>query len=305
MILTAFQPTPEYVIVAARAELCEIQTQASAAMTLMQTELSLQLGLVPTMLEYTLVDRANFIASRNAFIINIAQGLRFFYRRGAGVRYSTVPDMDRDAITSFHHGSVYGAIAWMNQLVPLHASAITVNGRVHAFAGASGAGKSTLVAALEASGLPVFADDVLTLVPGGQIPMALPGHKQLKLWLDALALTGHSPKARVWPGVEKFYVEHVAAARTPLPLASLTLIETNSADDFAIVMLQGTGRFAALRDARYRPEYMLPDQRGSIFTQLAALAGAVPVFRFSRPRELGRFQEGIELITKHLIGITT
>ncbi len=269
-------------------------------------ELRLRPGPIPDTLTDPVVAREGFVASRDAFILSLFGGLRFHYRRGAGIRYEVPPELETASVASFHAGSVHGAAAWMNGFVPLHASAIAWRGGVHAFAGASGAGKSTLVAALAQRGFTLFADDVLTIAPD-TVPTALPGHKRLRLWADALAMTGARRCERVWPGVDKFFVDPAGslatpAPATPLPLASLTLLD--DADAIEVAPIAGAARLIAVRDACYRPEYRLPEVRASSFTRLAELAARVPLFRFARPRDPSRFAEGVDHVIVHLDRIT-
>lgn len=244
-----------------------------------------------------------FTTSRDGFRLIVSPNLSFQYRRGRGVRYTAAGEIDAAAVETFHHGSVYGAVAWMLGLLPLHASAVLLDGRVHAFAGVSGEGKSTLVAALGARGLRRFADDILTVdtAPDGE-PRALPGHKRLKLWADAMALTGQSGTQRVWPGVEKFYIEDAdPPLAEAMPLASLTLLESGTTTaDMTISQLSGAARLMTLRDHCYRPELREPERGPAVFAQIAAVAASVAVFRFSRPRDTARFASGVDMVIDHL-----
>ena len=260
-------------------------------------ELRLRAGPVPASVPGALVTRADYHASRDRFVLNVTPALRFHYRRGEGVRYRAGKGIDRAAVASFHGGSVHGAAAWMNGFLPLHASAVAWRGGVHAFAGVSGEGKSTLVAALARRGFDLFADDVLTLRVS-DVALALPGHKPLRLWADALALTGHTGVERVWPGVDKFFVAGTRASASPLPLRSFTLLDTG--DAIAIGPVAGAERLIALRDHCYRPEYRLPDRSASAFAELARVAREVPVFRFVRPRDLARFDDGVARVGTHI-----
>lgn len=267
----------------------------------LRDDLRLHAGSTPTGIAGAIIERDGFVASRDAFVLTVTQDLRFHYRRGYGVRYFAGAQMDAAAVSSFHNGSVYGAAAWMNGYVPLHASAVISRGGVHAFAGPSGEGKSTLVAALGYRGLELFADDVLTLDIRDTSTLALPGHKRLRLWADALALTGAAGQERVWPGVDKYFVGDEADTDcTALPLASLTILESSANDDFSITRVEGAARLLAVRDNCYRPEYRLPSRAARTFEQLAVVAQSVPVFRFSRPRDPSRFAEGVDLVTAHV-----
>lgn len=266
-------------------------------------ELKIKPGTAPKTVKGPIVERDGFVASEDAFVLTFQDKLRFHYRRGAGVRYAAAPELNAAAISLFHNGSVHGAAAWMNGYIPLHASAVASGGRVHAFSGSSGEGKSTLVAALAHRGLKLFADDVLTLATTSVSVHALPGRKRLKLWSDALELTGATGKERVWPGVDKYFVgDELDAGGPSLPLASLTILETNDNDDVSIARVGGAERLLAIRDSCYRPEYRLPDRATSSFSQMALIAQSIPIFRFSRPRNLGRFAEGVNDIVAYIEG---
>src|SRR6185437_8241442 len=77
------------------------------------------------------------------------------------------------------------AILWHQRgLLPLHASAISVNGKAVALAGPSGVGKSTLAAALVGNHA-VLADDICIIDPSDR-PTMLPSTPRLRLWREAL-----------------------------------------------------------------------------------------------------------------------
>ena len=102
--------------------------------------------------------------------------------RATGITSSGASDVDLSEESLWLNGSVYSAIASINGLLPIHASAVAHDGRVFAFTGPAGAGKSTLVAALASRGLPMFCDDTLVLdLSDPERIICLPGHKRLKL----------------------------------------------------------------------------------------------------------------------------
>jgi len=76
--------------------------------------------------------------------------------------------------------------------LPLHASAIELEGRALLFMGKSGAGKSTLAAAFETGGHPLLADDVVGIRNNRGRNMALPGFRRVRLDPAAAAATALS-----------------------------------------------------------------------------------------------------------------
>ena len=131
-------------------------------------------------------------------------GVRFLIEGGDTIRYEAQPGTPPDEIGLFLFGSPWAAVALQRGLLPLHASAVSHAGAVHAFSGASGGGKSTLAAALGRHGLPLFADDLLLLDPAsfGEGCLCY-RNANLKLFPDALALTAATPGAPVYEGVRK------------------------------------------------------------------------------------------------------
>ncbi|MES2054944.1 MAG: hypothetical protein V4564_03315 [Pseudomonadota bacterium] len=279
----------------------------SAGMARLQAEAGLREGAVPASLPDALTVTPTYEISPNAFLLRLPTGLAFHYRRGVGTTYARPAGMADGEVSLFFDGSVYGAIAWLNGLVPLHASAISYAGNVYAFTGVSGEGKSTLVAALAQRGLTVCSDDVLVLdlSDPGQV-IAVPGHKRLKLWADALTLTGRQSDDAVRPGIDKFYIaDQIEFDAQPLPIRRLYMLESIVNADPGIAPITGAERFTALRSAYYRPQFCgaIADQ-ADYFATAARLSAAIAISRFNRSRETADFAAGISMIEADIRGAT-
>jgi len=255
-------------------------------------------GAVPAHIDAALRSTPTYQISADAFLLRLPMGLAFHYQRGFGTVYERASGVSDDEVALFFEGSVYGAIAWLNGLVPLHASAIAHQGNVYAFTGASGEGKSTLVAALAQRGMTACADDVLVLdLADPDAISALPGPKRLKLWEDALALTGRTSRHAVRPGIDKYYVSEESFARSaPLPLKRLYFLESLAAVP-GVTAIAGAQRFNWLRSAYYRPHFCGPlaEQR-RYFETAARLSGTIGMARFNRSRDKAAFDASVDLI---------
>jgi hypothetical protein len=201
------------------------------------------------------------------------------------------------------NGSVYSAIASINGLLPIHASAVAHDGQVFAFTGPSGGGKSTLTAALGQLGLPMFCDDTLVLDLGDPDRIiCLPGHKRLKLSAEALALTGADGEEKVGVDIDKYYAEAPAGdVMTALPLAELIFLERGA--PMAIEPLFGAARFVRTQDDHYTAELFAAARqfdRAGLFAHRARLARQIPMSRFVRPWNRARFHEGVKLVASHI-----
>lgn len=227
----------------------------------------------------------------------------FHYRKGAGVTVERGRGADIDEESLWLNGSVYAAVASLNGLLPIHASAVAANGRVFAFTAPAGGGKSTLVAALGKHGLPMFCDDtlVLDLADPDRI-VCLPGHKRLKLRPDALALTAARPQEAVSKTFDKIYAVPAGGdVRAALPLAELVFLEPG--EEPAILAISGAERFVRTGDDHYTSWLFAGAQcldRQAQFEHRARLARQIAMVRFVRPFDPSRFDEGIALIAEYV-----
>lgn len=269
------------------------------AVQLLAREADLQEGDAPSALDSPLATGPLYSIAADAFLMKLPSGLRFHYRRGRGVTFSRPAGITDAEVALFHSGSVYGAVAWINGLFPLHASAVVHEGKVHAFTGESGAGKSTLGAALSQRGLPLFADDVLVLdLSDPAQPMALPGHKRLKLWSQSLELTGLDGGEAVRGGMDKFFVEPPLLDQTaPLPVRDLYFLDTPSGNDPSLRRVKGAENFSRMRAAFYRPLYcaaLLP--AAGIFAAATRLGSQLDLYVFDRPADRARFDANVDFL---------
>jgi hypothetical protein len=125
-------------------------------------------------------------------------------------------------------GTAMGVLALQRGLLPLHASAVEVNGECVAFVGRSGAGKSTLAACLARRGYPLVADDMMTVgFDAAGAAIAWRGAPEVKLWgsaLDAIGETG-AELIPVRPGLAKYYAPAKLSRADSLPLRRIYLLD--------------------------------------------------------------------------------
>ena len=91
------------------------------------------------------------------------------------------PDVSPGAVEEVLRGPVCAFFLLERGFEPLHASAVALDGRCVAFAGAPGAGKSSLVAWLSRNGAKFLCDDILPLRQNCGIVWGHPGLPQLRL----------------------------------------------------------------------------------------------------------------------------
>lgn len=274
-----------------------------SAQLLIERETRVSYGAVPDRLLAAPLEQMCWQMEADQFLLRAEGDHYFHYRRGEGVTIHRGADADPAEESLWLNGSVYAAIASMNGLLPIHASAVAVDGAVFAFTGPAGAGKSTLVAALGQYGLPMFCDDTLVLdLSDPDRVICLPGHKRLKLRDDAFALTGTEREERVSKGCDKSYtVPDAGVLDTALPFGELIFLEAGP--DLRIGRISGSERFARMEDDHYSFrlfEAATQLNRAGQFAHRARLARQIPMARFERPIDLARFGEGVAAVSSYL-----
>ena len=259
-------------------------TRGWAAM--LEREMRVRMGAVPETIDSPTYDDGALVLSAREFLFTSWEGVQFHYRQGEGIT-AHVPREDlQDDFELFLWGTVFGAVAWLNGMFPLHASAVELDGGAIGFTAESGGGKSTLATALSARGMPHICDDTLVLEGAAGGVVAVPDGKPVKLWASALELTGTAPDRPIRTVPGKFYAGALARAEAAVPFKALILLEEGP--DVRIERVRGSAVLSALTEAMYRPMIAagLGDRSGH-GEWLMRLAGSVSVWRLERPRNEG------------------
>lgn len=257
-------------------------------------------GACPTAIGGVEIAVGNIALAGEEFLSRVGDGVSLYYRKGAGVTCEAPDETDPRELDLWLNGSVHAAIAAINGLFPIHASAVAHRGRVFAFTGPSGSGKSTLAAALVQRGLALFCDDTLILDPDSEHLCCLPGHKRLRLWPEGLELAGIEGRGEVAPSYPKHFASDAGAGTEDLlPLAAMVRLEDGN--EAVIEPVLGAERFALLADDHYTVmlhEWASGMERAERFEFQAELARAIPAFRLVRPFDPTRFGDMVETVSR-------
>lgn len=227
---------------------------------------------------------------------------RYLIRNGNEILIDPLPGASEREIRLFLLGSAFGILLHQRGILPLHASAINVNGRCIAFIGESGAGKSTLAAFLKKSGYQVICDDVcaLTINDNGK-PVIWPGVPRLKLWQDALEVLGYDSCSLVQDSYQenKYHMPlNIKNNKVPLNLACIYELKNDRVCQ--IDNLSGQEKMRALVNNIYRGEFVTSGNiREKNFSQCATIVKSVSMFSFSRPRYFQSMSECLSELEKH------
>nr|WP_314445181.1 hypothetical protein [uncultured Sphingomonas sp.] len=216
-----------------------------------------------------------------------------------------VPDRN---LRLFLIGSAMGLVLHQRGLLPLHANAVSLEGRAIAVAGRAGAGKSTLAAWFSRQGLKIVGDDVIALQPLADGVNASPGPPRVRLWKEALDRFGLEAE-----GLEPSYLD-AAVEKWDVPLGSADLVDQElplgavyvieDGPDILIEPMGGAAATSALFDHTYRGGYAdrRAEWRASHWRAVAAVAASVPVFTLQRPRDLNRLEALGRAVLEHARG---
>lgn len=200
-------------------------------------------------------------------------------RRLRSVECRADPSADPGFTSLLLAGLVVAFVLSLEGHCVLHASAVEVNGRAMAFAGASGAGKSTLAALACGAGARLVSDDVLRVETDAG-PMCVGGSPQLRLRSRAAwALDGFGTRPP-WDGTvdQRLAVTPPSAGRASVPLAVIVLprLSRAAAEVEARPVRGAEAAMRLVRSARVQG-WRCPGVSASQFRATAAVAGGVRV----------------------------
>ncbi|MFB9330989.1 aldolase [Paenibacillus aurantiacus] len=130
---------------------------------------------------------SDYVITELGVFYRIAGVAVFQVQDGARVYVSPLEHAEKEKIRLYLLGTVMGTVLLQRGMLPLHGSAVVIDGGAYAFVGDSGAGKSTLAAAFLDAGYELLTDDVIAVRTGvmGE-PEVVPAYPQQKLWQESL-----------------------------------------------------------------------------------------------------------------------
>ncbi|MCX7708891.1 MAG: hypothetical protein N2484_03480 [Clostridia bacterium] len=217
------------------------------------------------------------------------------------------PDAGADALTVklYLLGTSLGTILLQRRILPIHGSAIVIDGQCVIFTGLSGAGKSTLSFALREKGYPFLSDDVSAIKRGEDGTLWVqPGYPQQKICRDYLENTGGdiSELSQINAERDKYAVPvRQGFYSSPVRLAAVCELVTKDSGEVSLQELAGPHKMAILMNHTYRAQLLhYFNLRTEHFNQCAEVSKRISVYRLSRPKSKFTVDEQIEQIIKAL-----
>ena len=211
----------------------------------------------------------------------------YLIKGGEEIQLSPAPMAVRAHLALYLAGTAMGMILHRRGIHALHAATIALEGAAIAFVGDQGAGKSTLASALALRGHGVLGDDMIAVHAGESGVAALTGAVEFKLWRETLAHLGLEPGAAIANRMDKFFAPAPGAIVESAPLSAIVVLGPLAGGETAAERVGELAALDLISQHTYRAEYVpLLDRQAAHFTQCAALACRVPVWRLRRPEGL-------------------
>jgi len=252
--------------------------------------------------------------AQQAFLLDVPEVARFLVQNGQTVTIDLYPEATIANVTTYLLASIFGALCHQNGLLPLHASAVVVDGAVTAFLGDSGAGKSTLAAFLKRRGYPIVSDDICLLESAQDEGFnVIPVAGWLKLWRQSIEQIGDKPidANRIYSKEDKFRVflreSGVSSARSEqLRLRNIVFLERPSEEDSQqetlLETLSAGAAMGRLMNTIYQVYLMEAiGQYPRLFQHCAQILNRTQAFRLVTPRVWHRMDEALDLLETQLL----
>lgn len=227
--------------------------------------------------------------SDKQFMLYIPDLALFSVREGRQIIVSPYAAADMRRLRLYLLGTCMGVILLQRQIVPLHGSAVVIEGKAYAIVGESGAGKSTLAAALMQEGYTLLTDDVIAWTwsgPDQQLPAVIPAYPQQKLWEQSLDHLGMNANSYDTLYENKFAVPVESKfSKEVTPLAGIIeLVKTDEQEETTLTAYEGIQGLHVLHTHTFRnfliPPFGLAQWH---FTEIVKLCGTIPIYQLRRP----------------------
>lgn len=202
------------------------------------------------------IPKKHFVVQQDFVLFHVPSVAIFLIRNGNEILVSPIRDSNEDQIRLYILGTCMGALLMQRKKLPLHGSAIAIDGKAYAIVGDSGAGKSTLASVFLKKGYSLLSDDVIPIIlDENNIPMVIPAYPQQKLWVESLNQFGmDSELLRPIIDRETKFAVPVAEqfANKPLPLAGIFELTKTDSNEIGIQTINNLKRLRTFYTHTYR-----------------------------------------------------
>ncbi|MFC0560082.1 aldolase [Halalkalibacter alkalisediminis] len=266
-----------------------------------QIDVKIEQTILTSLWEECAGDDQYFFIKEDYVLFRIPEVGIFLIQNGNEIFVSPIGEVQEDQLRLYILGTCMGAILMQRKILPLHGSALVIDGKAYAIVGNSGAGKSTLASAFLKRGYKLLSDDVIpvTLNEKG-VPVITPAYPQQKLWIESLDQFGMTSEG-YRPIVDretKFAIpvrDQFSSEITQLA-GVIELLKTEN-DDIEFKLVQGLESLHTLFSHTYRNFFITPAGLLEWHFQLTAkMVNQLEMFQLQRPINRFTAHELTELI---------
>lgn len=233
---------------------------------------------------------------------------RFLVENGNSIIVDPSDLSTEDAVNLFLNGVVFGSLLVQRGLIPLHGSALELNGKCILVIGRSGAGKSSLATGLLERGARLITDDVIALREVDGSVLAYPAFPEQKVSADLLKHFDIESlvKGRVlYHNVqhEKYYInrENQFYDR-PLKLDSIFFVQKTK-NKFKLIEHKGVGKLdVVLRNIFSRSNVRIAEKQLDRYNLCTTIAKHTNIYTIQRRFDTFSVREQVEMVFKCLDG---
>lgn len=253
-----------------------------------QVEVIIEKADLTTIWSETAKDDQYFVIKKNLTMFKVDDVAIYSIHEGNRICVSPLDGSVEDQVRLYILGSCMGALLMQRKILPLHGSAVVIDGKTYAIVGDAGAGKSTLAAAFLDRGYKLLSDDVIPVTLSvDRFPIVTPAYPQQKLWREGLNRFGiDSDQLRpIYNRESKFAVPILSQFATgQFPLAGVFELIKIDHDAISLQPIRGLARLDTLFNHTYRNYFIKSSGLMAWhFTTTTAIANKIDLYQLHRP----------------------
>lgn len=265
------------------------------------TDARIYYGEVPNELSSPVEKDNYYQVAEDEFLLRLEGIANYYVINGEQIVVQPCEQADLREVRLFLLGTVMGVLLMQRGIVPIHGSAVVVDGHCLVFTGVSGAGKSTVAAALHKKGYDILTDDVSAVTFDKEgVPWVQSGYPQQKLWQTSASMIGidTTPLERITKDEDKYAVPIPKGFwRGPMPLAAVYEIMEKPCNDITIIPLTGIEKITTIMNNIYRSGLFNGlGLKKSHFQKCANVVNHIQVFRLTRPENIPSLDRQIDVL---------
>jgi hypothetical protein len=215
---------------------------------------------------------------------------RFHIKRGREIVVDPHPEADPGIVRTLLLGRVMACLLRQRGYLPLHASAVAIEGRGVLFLGASGAGKSTTAAALYVRGHQVLADDVGAVRAGESGIEVQATWSGLRLLDDSRKIIRNRGAPPVFQGDKHVFHPEETQPAVSFPLKRIYFLDYGNSGNGSAARtdpIRRSSAVALLNSHSFLRTWRAGNELRQInLDRAGSIAAAVPLYRLVRERSL-------------------